>query len=176
MMMLMIFFYFLRFYLREIMIDLGIPVGHPKLVFKDGLIENLNRVNCDEETWLLECEKNALELQPVMGYIRNELDKTEETGQHYVNDMAKINLWLPYTVGATIDHPKLVSPERLSLSTLHVKRQQKVSKFDLANLFHQLCPFLPINSLDEVNDRLKNLLAKVFSCNNGWLPGVAEVY
>lgn len=159
------------------MVNLGLPIGHPKLVFKDGCTEYVNNVVESEEEWLIALEMKDTDLKQIWHFIEGDLCRDGDADV-IINSPHSgpktLCRWLPYTIGATLDHPKLVSPERLLLPQ-QLDQSKEVTRMGLARMFHQLYVFLPINSIDEMKHRLQKLFETSYPYKNNWMPTVAEV-
>lgn len=164
-----------RMLLRDTMVAMGITVGYPKLVLMDKTIQYLNQVDEKADVDLFAQDMDATELDKIWNYIAKDvyqLDGRQRERQE-LEPVAEWKEWVPYTIGATLQDSRLVSPEQLFLSNLDTV--QKAWRTNLAELFHQVYLFLPISPLDELKDRLISLVTEMGPNEDGMIPTVVEV-
>lgn len=135
------------------MIDLGVPVGIPKLHFHNGTERFITGGEGLEQA-VVSMEHESCKVEKYLFQIQNKLE--EEDGQNEDEAcLQNMSFWLPYSLGSAMGHPEMISPNKMRLWKPSDSNREKVSASSLARKFHQLYPFLPINAADQIKDRLK---------------------
>lgn len=164
------------------MVGMGMPVGFPKLCFKDGTQVHVNgKLTDDDEQSLVLLERNGCILKQMMPYIREQLESIGvQTGKDNCGASEtltrvgqQLSEWLPYTIGVFLSHEMLDTPEYLFL--WKPKDLDCPTGMNLSQKFHQLVPFLPINQFDEIKERSRRVVSHVVPYRQGLVPKVVEV-
>lgn len=141
------------------MLDLGIPLGCPKTYLKDVGVVNIGRwtygecIKANESPGSNQWPEDVIREVARIGWFVND---------HYLLDDYGIGVemedaWPNYTVGCyMLEDLRLRSPRNVSWYINEVKERPSVA--GLARLYHELSLLLPINPIDEIRNRLENVL------------------
>lgn len=152
-------FDYFRLILRRVMVDFGIPIGYPKLYFKDGGVSFVNDLEFHADESLIAHEKKESKVYGLVDGVQCLLKLNQP--KH-----PDIRLWLPYSVGTYLDHAQLISPEPLCWDVL--PQNASVSTDQFVRWYHQLATLLPVGAHDEVNARLEANDIKLTEVSNDW--------
>lgn len=142
------------------MLKLGIPLGHPRAYLKNGRrikIGDWKTCTHEQEDEIHENVQNMWDdiyLTDDELFPEDKIDWLLEDCSIVDETTVVFEKWLPYTVGTFIDDINQMSPHDLSWSIDEVRAKPTLKGF--AKLYHELCPLLPVNPLDELKNRFEN--------------------
>ncbi|CAL8148238.1 unnamed protein product [Orchesella dallaii] len=127
--------------LRQVMTQMGIKLGLPKVYLQNGKTLRIGGWTDEDERKKNSTVDNAQEFEDTFddGDKSSKIPRLEKDEFEY---------WPKYSVGAylsEVTHP---------LTTWSYQEGLTANKKNLARLYHELVPFLPINPLDELTDRV----------------------
>lgn len=96
--------------------DVGVTIGYPKLVFMDKTIQYVNPDDEKNEEALFKNEMRASHVVHIWDFVANDiyqLDDRYKNERQELEPIKKWREWVPYTIGAYLQHLRLVSPEQL---------------------------------------------------------------